>query len=374
MSLQNYYEEEQRKDLKILKELEDNRRTERDILDKGKLNKQIEEVRKRIQERDNYLNSSSFIQHSSSDISYSPKHDKPSIRFDLISWTEIFRRNLPKDSNLFINKNKFSKDDESILKDTDKFLETSLKLGLDIELYDSQENISLPVKDNFHFWAILISSLSIFSYKKGYLKWLIKVTYKSLKKNDTDKLLSDLLILSKAWQHIFERYCNSLSRHHKPEILREITSTIIDYAEENNYSADFLYRVINFLYKLMGKDKVSIGQIANQLDEYDKKLGNDAAPKYLQVLKRLVGTGINTSIHGLNKTRGFETNLVRVQNPSICDYEFESMAYTITVLDYAKIRGISPRNLDANLKEPHVFKILSDNEKSLYNLLSAEIF
>jgi hypothetical protein len=43
--------------------------------------------------------------------------------------------------------------------------------------------------------------------------------------------------------------------------------------------------------------------------------------KYLQALKRIVGKGLKTSIHGVNQIPGFKTILVKIRNLSICNYE-----------------------------------------------------
>ena len=64
---------------------------------------------------------------------------------------------------------------------------------------------------------------------------------------------------------------------------------MISSPEEKRYSPDFLYIKIVFLYEKMGEDMNAIGEITDHLNEYDKTLGNDANPKYLQTLKGIIG-------------------------------------------------------------------------------------
>jgi Sulfatase-modifying factor enzyme 1 len=374
MNLQQHNEEETNKDYELLKQLEDKRREEDDPRKITSLKRQIDTIKQCIQDRDN--DSTPEKRNSEQETSSSSKFshgdlEQSAICFNLFSWTEIFRKNL-KDSGFLIRENKFSDREEAIFTNLDEFMLNSLEAGLIIEIYDSQERNHIPISDNIEFWAVLIASLSMTSDKQGYLKWLIKETFKIIKECNQKKLAEDS-ILSKIWQYIFNKYCESLNRSsHQSEMLENICDVIVSCAEEN-YSADFLHNFVSFIYDLMGEDTISIGTVAAYLDRYDSRLGNDTTPKYLQVLKRLVGTGINTSIHGVNQIPSFSPKLVEIYNPSICDYKFEAMVYTLTVLDYTTIRGILPRNTGRNPKEPYIFEIVSTNEMTLFNLLTAEI-
>lgn len=374
MNLQQHNEEEMNKDYELLKELEDKRREDDDPRKITSLARQIDIIKQRIQNREKDSTSEKFNSEkeilSSSEL-FRGDLEQSAICFDLFSWTEIFRRN-SKDSELLIRENKFSDREEAIFINLDRFILNSLEAGLIIEIYDSQEGNHVPISDNIEFWAVLIASLSMNSDKQGYLKWLIKETFKILKECNQKKLV-DNSILSKTWQYIFKKYCESLNRSsHQLKKLDNICDAIVSCAEEN-YSADFLYYFVSFLYDLMGEDTISIGTVAAYLDRYDNRLGNNTTPKYLQVLKRLVGTGINTSIHGVNQIPSFSPKLAEIYNPAICDYKFEAMVYPLTILDYTTIRGILPRNTGRNPKEPYIFEIVSTNEMTLFNLLTAEI-
>jgi hypothetical protein len=229
MNSQNYYEEETRKDLELLRDLEDEYRLADSTLDKRRLKKQIEEAKKRIQERDNKYAPSTDQNLDSTE--HQPLIcEQFAIRFDLLSWVEIFRKSL-NDPDCLLDKDEFSDNERPLFKDANQFILTSLDRGLNIELYDYQEKCSLRIQGNFDFWAILIASLSISKGRIGHLKWLIKKTFGLLKETKGENT-SNNLILNKTWRHIVEKYCNSFSRYHEPEILREIIGAVICCAEE----------------------------------------------------------------------------------------------------------------------------------------------
>ncbi|MCJ7600508.1 MAG: TIR domain-containing protein [Desulfobulbaceae bacterium] len=250
----------------------------------------------------------------------------------------------------------------------EEFLDVSFERGLPVEIYSDIHNTKEIILSIHDLRIKLLSAVTLNSEGDGPLKWLVKETAKALKKK---QVLSDS-IPYKVWEYICRRYCNHLSEYHNHKILERISTVAIELTNSRDY--DLLYRFFNFLYTQLESDTLSIRKVAELLQLYDDELGNNAEPSFLERLKRLIGTGINISIHGLHDIPPFSPDMTMIKNSTYCDYTFESMIFPLTIYDYSSIRGVLPKNLRENSKDPYLFKLVSEYKESLFNLLASEVF
>lgn len=240
--------------------------------------------------------------------------------------------------------------------------------GLTIEVFSDTEKVIERVRNAEEFWVRVLSSVVLHANGSGPIKWLAKETIKVLGK---DKAATTPGIVGHLWKHMCKRYCSQLSSHYEPTVLKRLTRAGIEQAGDRD--RDVLYRLFSFFYECLDQDYASVRKVADHLAEYDEELGNNADPKFLETLKRLIGIGISTATHGIAEIPPFRPALAPIPTGLLCPYEFSAMVYPLTVYDYSSIRGVLPRNVGENPKFPYVFNIVSGNEKALFNVLASEV-
>jgi hypothetical protein len=218
---------------------------------------------------------------------------------------------------------------DKLFEKLDDFLNASFERGLSVEIYSDRHKTKERVLSTGELRVILLSAVTLNSEADGPVKWLVKETVKALKQSR----VSPDSIIYKVWEYLCRRYCTHLSEYHRPEVLERVSRTAIELANGRDY--DFLYRFFNFLYTQLESDTLSIKNIAECLQRYDDELGNNAAPSFLERLKRLIGTGINISIHGLHDIPSFSPDMATITDSRYCDYKFESMIFPLTIYDYS---------------------------------------
>ena len=293
------------------------------------------------------------------------QEQRAAVRVNLGPWAYLAERT-PKFPDRLLHGQDLGRDDD-LFRSLHDFLRSSLSAGLSVEVYSSRPQALERISNPEEFWMMLISALVLDSEGQGPLKWLIKETVRALREGT----ITSISMVSKVWEYICQRYCNHLSRHHRPEVLDTIAMAAISSAGRNY---DFLFRFFTFLYDRLESDSLSIQRIAQHLQHYDEQLGNDAAPSFLERLKYLTGTGIAIATHGIGDIPPFSPKLVTIPRSRVCPYEFEAMVYPLTVYDYSSIRGVPPKKLGENPLYPYVFKIVSEEGYNLFNLLASEVF
>lgn len=244
-------------------------------------------------------------------------------------------------------------------------LQNSLDAGVPVEVFSErfkrQERIVCP--DDF--WVMVISASTV-PYALNDTKWLVKETIKYLKEQDVKP---DARIF-KTWKYICERYCIHTSVYFDEHILQRILDASIARVERN-YS--HLYLFFDYLYNQVSSDSITTLYIADYLEKYAEKIGNEATPAFLERLKRLIGTGKKIAIHGIEDIPPFSPKLITVANSLRCNYEFQAMVYPLTNADFISISGRWPKEGKENLADPYVFVVPSDNQRSPFNLLESDV-
>lgn len=291
-----------------------------------------------------------------------------STRLSLDLWADLITRT-PKLADRILHEEPFLAKDK-LFEKLDDFLNASFERGLTVEIYSDLFRTKELVYSTGELRTILLSAVTLNYNTPGPVKWLINETVKALRQ---DEASSDSIIY-KTWEYLCRKYCNHLSEYHRPDVLERISMAAIDLANGRDY--DFLYRFFNFLYMQLETDTLSIKKVAEHLQRYDDTLGNNPASNtnFLERLKRLIGIGINISTHGLHDIPPLSLGMAMITDSTYCDYKFESMIFPLTIFDYSKIRGVLPKNLKANPKDPYLFRIISEHNESLFNLLTSEVF
>ncbi len=290
-----------------------------------------------------------------------PGERRTALRITLDSWEDRLARS-PKRLDELMEGNPLTPRDEP-LHTLVQAISATLEADLAVEIYSHRRGVSQPLKSADDFLIILLAEIAMKS--AGPLKWLIKETIQELRK---DRAKPETVIY-RVWSYICRTFCSHQSPLHSPEVLSRIVSAAIELAAGRNY--DTLYRFFSFLYGRLEGDSTSIRRVAQLLEKYDKKLGNNASPDFLERLKLLIGTGIVTATHGVDDIPPFRPDLVTIPAGQLCDYQFEAMVDPLRNIDYSQIRGVRTREQRA--LHPYVFRVVSEDERTLFNLLSSEV-
>jgi len=243
------------------------------------------------------------------------------------------------------------------------FLENALNQKVSVEIFSDQFKTIEPIQDVNDFWIMLTVSNVI--DKDSHIKWLVKETIKYLQSEKVNHRSR----IHKTWQYIVQKYCIHTSIYFNEHILDRIIDCAIQRIQKSH---THLYVFFDYLYSVVGSDRMTVRCIAERLEQYADQLGSNATPAFLERIKRLIGTGKKIGLHGTQGIPQFTPKLVSISTSIRCNYEFQAMLYPITNYDFYSICGRWPKN-DFNAEDPYVFIVNSDNEQSPFNHLESDL-
>jgi bDLD-like protein/sulfatase-modifying factor enzyme 1 len=303
----------------------------------------------------------------SRELGTSKRRTSAAVRLEVITWSRLLGTRNKLADQLLHGLSPGSADET--FKTLEVFLSSISTAGLSAETYNANDGSIEIVVGAEGFWLRIISTLimEVTPNRSGALQWLIKETIADLRSS------AGGYNVSKVWNYILGRYCDTNSEFHRPEFLSELMKIVIARTEawvSVASKSEFLFTIINFLFEKLSKNTEAVKEITDYLRAYDQKIGNDESPIFLERLKQLIGIGSNICVHGFDDIPAFAPKLASINSHA---YDFEAMVSPLTVLEISSLKGLLPQRVGDNAENPYVFKAVLDQGREVFNAFSGEV-